>query len=107
MGFPTAKEWYVQTSTAYRQGQTEARPVLEADYDAVSAAMANREDTRDEEEQGEESEGEGQDEEVYALSSPSFAAPRVGGRKRQDGLGGTPVSGELPVVSVKHQGTTF
>ena len=32
VGFPTAKEWYVRTSTAYRQGREDSRPMLEADY---------------------------------------------------------------------------
>ena len=37
MGFPTAKEWYVQTSTAFRYGQPAVRPALEAEFTAMRA----------------------------------------------------------------------
>ena len=37
LGFPTAKEWYVQTSTAFRHGQPAVRPALEAEFTAMRA----------------------------------------------------------------------
>ena len=37
-GFPTAKEWYVQTSTPIRHGLEAARPALEADFETAQQA---------------------------------------------------------------------
>ena len=37
LGFPTAKEWYVHTSTAFRHGQPAVRPALEAEFTAMRA----------------------------------------------------------------------
>ncbi len=49
LGFPTAKEWYVQTSTAFRHGQPAVRPALEAEFSAMRAPEEpgeNRSQTR-------------------------------------------------------------
>ena len=44
-GYPTAKEWYVQTSTPIRHGLQSARPALEADFDTVRAGNSDHPET--------------------------------------------------------------
>ena len=65
-GFDSAKEWYVQTSTAYRHGQHGARPALEADFSAIPAVPEVGEEGSDEERPPE---SETEDEEVDPLQS--------------------------------------
>ena len=63
---------------AYRQGREEARPALEADYRAIAAATATKEDTHDEEPA--EKEASDQEDEVFALIVPhAILSPREGG----------------------------
>ena len=75
-GFASAKEWYVQTSTAYRHGQKEARPALESDFDSILPEPV-RDEAEAEEDGDLPQEDETEDEDVLPLQSAAS-----GGRQR-------------------------
>ena len=89
LGFPSAKEWYVQASSAFRHGQALARPALEAEYGAVTAAAGPQEEAAEEgqdthaEDQGALESNEVDD--IFPLSSS-----RVGGTPASLRKAGTP-----------------
>ena len=88
LGFPTAKEWYVQTSTAFRHGQPAVRPALEAEFRALRVPEEPGADPEpdqsaldDEPEAREPSEA---DELMKLGGEPLSRPPSAGGRGRDD-----------------------